>query len=200
MNDKKMRDWCISLLEVMDTPRGPENLAVLSGTLPEGGLNAFLQQWGLPREDMPWCFWEKISGVGVDRLKLPPLDEEFWLDWLHVFGVAGHLTVRRVDNDNSWQWYFVGEPLMPPEQLDAVDFWKRDQAPDVLHEWEKSVLLWGVYNDAGLWIEDRVARAKIDYCCPGWKRVNLHYRVYTAGGREELVWFLGLEESVNAKG
>jgi hypothetical protein len=196
MNNQKMRDLCTKILEQMEQCRGPKNLAALSGSIPENGLNAFIKLWELPRQDMGWCFWEKVSGVGVELMAMPSINpkDEFWLDWFYVFGKAGHLTIQRMETGNLWQWHFVGNPKVPPKQLDAANYWEQPKAPEILHQWSKTVVLWGVQNKTRSWKEDRVAKAVINYHCPEWTRLQLRYNLFTSAGQEELVWFCGLEE------
>jgi hypothetical protein len=184
--------------QLMETPaEGPADLAVWGGVFDADRLPDFLATWSLPREGMPYCLWQWTDDIVLQRGQVPNrLD---WLERGRVFGPGGDLSLRR--DGGRFLWNFVGPAEMaPPNGFEFADYWDgRADAP--IRPRERTALLWGEElrddhnHPLGVWHEDRVAAATLEYPgLRGARRVQLRYCEYLRGGRVELVWLLDLEE------
>jgi hypothetical protein len=185
--------------EVTETPtQGPADLAVWGGTSDASRLGDFLQTWDLPRPGMPWNVWQWTDQIRLGHGEGSPGDLDY-LERGRVFGEEGDLSLRR--DGSRFLWHFVGVTgTAPPDGFKFDDYWD-DRAGAPLRSRQRTALLWGEErrdesgNPLGIWQEDRVAAAVLEYPgLRGARRVRMRYREYLRGGRVELVWLLDLEE------
>ncbi len=177
-----------ALVEETDLP------TVWGGEFLAERLGEFLTAWSLPRDDMPWCLWEQVDQIVLEK-KTFPNDLEL-LEYGRVFGEGGDLSLSR--DGGRFLWHFVGkkDAVNPAGFEFADDFWTQ-QKHLRFRQWEETALLWGEKHETeNRWVDDRVARAKLIYpemqsLCKG-SRVEIYYRIYTSSGQIQLVWLLGL--------
>lgn len=191
--------------KVQDAPRygkdGPNRLTILGGQFAPGRLVAFLTAWREHWHTMPWRIWEHISEIGFAD---EPTDPDL-LQRGEVFGEGGHLSLRR--DGNRWFWRYIGptgEPGLEGFEIapECEDFWGTEQNKDTTFRcYEEHVLLWGQEildtkkQPTGLWWEDRVAAARLQYPAQlkGYERVYLKFWRFTEGGRTAFVWYRDLD-------
>lgn len=203
MNEKNL-DFGELIQKMNAAPRygkaGPNRLAILGGQFGPERLAAFLAAWQGRWATMPWRIWEHVSEIGfADTPKDPDL-----LQRGEVFGEGGHLSLRR--DGNRWYWRYIGPADQPvPKGFEKApeceDFWAIEQNKDVsLRCYEERVLLWGNEildsnkQPIGVWWEDRVAAARLQYPAQlkGHDRVHLKFNRFTEAGRTVFVWYRDL--------
>jgi hypothetical protein len=149
----------------------------------------FLRFWQ-EQPAMPYRIWEHVSSIEFADEPAEPA----YLERGDVFGEGGHLSLRR--NVDQWLWHYIGEHVEPPETFTYEDFWTSAQGKQAkLRRYEETALLWGEdRHGQGLWQEDRVAVARLNYpVVDAGGRVQLVYWHFMEAGQTAFVWYRALE-------
>lgn len=182
-----------TLLAKMDRAQqaiGDVRPVIVGGRFAHSELTQFLATWQPKWQAMPYRIWEQINEIGFHEAPQAPN----YLLRGEVFGTGGHLSLRR--DGNRWLWHFIGPAgtVVGSEWGDEA-FWNEKTEREVkLRRYPENVILWGL-NDhrtpSGIWWEDRVGAAKLNYpsALKEHERVYLHFWRYTEGGQTAFVWY-----------
>jgi hypothetical protein len=184
--DKMMKDPLatsadLSILGGVITPQEPN-------TIP-GELETLLNTWAWTEDGLSWSISEWFSQITIYRNQRPNKLSE--LIRLRAFGPGGDLEVRR-DADRFY-WRFIGPGKVPVPKILFENYW--DHHPTAVFRCtETSALLWGKRNDiSGLWLDDRVAKARLEYPGANSDRAQVRIRQYMQGGQIAFTWITDLE-------
>jgi len=194
MKDQQPVDLKKLVAEAQTSQVGQKDLSIWGGRCTEKDLLPFLESWS-KQAQMPYRIWEYVSGIVFEKEKSPSAKDVVLLQRGRLFGEGGDLEVRRDGAEFSWR--FVGPAgVQPPGGYSAKDYWaSHHNVEDVTYfQDEATALLWGEWEEKKeKWHDDRVGAADLKYPTSG-KRVQVHYKTFSRGGRIAFVWYTGLSE------
>ena len=177
------------MIDLPGTVCTKKDLSILGGTLK---ANMLPKLFSILPDTMPWAICEYTNRYQFLKNDIPELK---YLERVRKFGPGGDLEVRSDENDD-FRWRYIGPAGFTLLEFTSLDFWNNTGTPHLCFREEK-LILWGTRDQNGIFKENRVAAAKLDYPepVPCGGRLIIKARLYTYYGRPQFAWYYAVEES-----